>query len=57
MADQRKEWLQQYDPLVCINHNKKTIGYKEFIDKELIHFSIADNVRSIPNMVDGMKPS
>jgi len=30
--------------------------YSEFVHKELIHFSIADNVRSIPSMVDGLKP-
>jgi DNA topoisomerase-2 len=57
MADNRKDWLQTYDPKVCIDHNKKQIGYKEFIDKELIHFSIADNQRSIPSIVDGLKPS
>lgn len=30
--------------------------FSEFINKELIHFSIADNTRSIPSMVDGLKP-
>ena len=33
-----------------------TITYSEFINKELILFSNADNERSIPNMVDGLKP-
>lgn len=56
-VENRKEWLKGYDPTICIDHNKKTIGYREFIDKELIHFSVADNQRSIPNLVDGMKPS
>ena len=56
-SDDRKVWLQQYDPRLGIDHNKKTIGYKEFIDRELIHFSNADNFRSIPSMVDGLKPS
>lgn len=32
------------------------ISYSEFINKELILFSNADNERSIPNMVDGLKP-
>jgi DNA topoisomerase-2 len=31
-------------------------SFKEFIDLELIHFSVADNIRSIPNVVDGLKP-
>lgn len=27
MADARKDWLQGYNPTVCIDHNKKTIGF------------------------------
>jgi DNA topoisomerase-2 len=30
--------------------------YKDFIDKELILFSQASNLRAIPCMVDGLKP-
>ena len=56
MADARKEWLRGYDPEVHIDHSSKTITYGDFINKELIHFSNADNVRSIPSMVDGLKP-
>ena len=55
-ADQRKEWLRGYDPNVFVDHSSDTISYADFIDKELIHFSNADNVRSIPSMVDGLKP-
>ena len=29
----------------------------EFVNDELIHFSNEDNDRSIPNMMDGLKPS
>lgn len=32
------------------------ISYSDFINKELILFSLADCVRSIPSMVDGLKP-
>lgn len=32
------------------------IPYADFINKELILFSMADNVRSIPSVVDGLKP-
>jgi DNA topoisomerase-2 len=56
MTDARKEWLQKYQRDICIDHTKKTIGFKEFVDKELIHFSIADNHRSIPHLIDGLKP-
>ena len=56
MADARKEWLRGYDPNVFVDHSSATISYSDFIDRELIHFSNADNVRSIPSMVDGLKP-
>ena len=55
-ADARKDWLMTYDRKLCIDHSKKAIGLKEFIDHELIHFSVADNHRSIPSLVDGLKP-
>lgn len=32
------------------------ISYSDFINKELILFSMADNLRSIPSVVDGFKP-
>lgn len=33
-----------------------SVTYSDFINKELILFSNMDNERSIPNMVDGLKP-
>jgi hypothetical protein len=33
-----------------------TLTYKDFIDKELVLFSRADCERSIPSVVDGLKP-
>jgi DNA topoisomerase-2 len=32
------------------------ISYSDFMNKELILFSMADNVRSIPCVADGLKP-
>lgn len=55
-ADLRKDWLQTYDEKICVDHSKPVITYSDFIHKELIHFSIADNRRSIPSLVDGLKP-
>lgn len=55
-ADKRKEWLKNYDPefeFVC----QKYVSFSDSIDKELIHFSAYDNIRSIPNLMDGLKPS
>jgi DNA topoisomerase-2 len=55
-ADKRKDWLKVYDPEVEYVP-KNTVSFSDSIDKELIHFSAYDNVRSIPNIMDGLKPS
>ena len=39
-----------------MDNSSETIRVSEFINKELILFSMADNIRSIPSMVDGLKP-
>ena len=57
LAHLRKEWLEKYDPSAIVDHNKKVLTVSNFVNKELIHFSNADNIRSIPSIVDGLKPS
>jgi DNA topoisomerase-2 len=57
-ADDRKEWLKTYDSrrtLAVVKGGK--IPYNRFIHDELIHFSNADNLRSLPHVMDGLKPS
>jgi len=54
--DDRKRWLSKYDPEDTIEMIGD-ITYKDFINKELIHFSNADNLRSIPSLIDSFKPS
>ena len=56
MADERKEWLRQFVPGTYMDHAEKTVSYTDFVNKELILYSMADNVRSIPSVVDGLKP-
>lgn len=56
-AGDRKEWLGNYDPTDYLDTNQTTISYEDFINKEMIHFSIYDNERSIPCIVDGLKTS
>lgn len=56
-ADERKKWLMKYDSSNTLDHKQREVTYTEFINKELIHFSNADNIRSIPSIVDGLKPS
>ncbi|EST09519.1 Toprim domain protein [Kalmanozyma brasiliensis GHG001] len=55
-ADDRKEWLRQFRPGTYLDHNAHLIPYADFVNKELILFSMADNMRSIPSVVDGLKP-
>ncbi|RMD41499.1 hypothetical protein DV735_g3616, partial [Chaetothyriales sp. CBS 134920] len=55
-ADERKEWLRQFKPGTFLDHTAKKITYTDFINKELILFSMADNIRSIPSVIDGLKP-
>ncbi|CAA0812751.1 DNA topoisomerase 2 [Striga hermonthica] len=52
----RKEWLQKYEPGTFLDQKEKHVKYSDFVNKELIQFSAADLKRSIPCMVDGLKP-
>jgi DNA topoisomerase-2 len=56
-ADDRKEWLANYSRDAYLDTSKPDIPYEEFVDRGLIHFSIYDNERSIPNLMDGLKIS
>lgn len=56
-ANHRKEWLNTYDKNAYIDTNLLGITYEEFVNKELIEFSIQDCIRSIPNIIDGLKES
>ncbi|KAL3537453.1 hypothetical protein ACH5RR_000819 [Cinchona calisaya] len=52
----RKNWLRQFEPGTYLDQKEKLIKYSDFVNKELILFSMADLQRSIPSMVDGLKP-
>jgi DNA topoisomerase-2 len=56
MAEDRREWLSKFQENTFVDHSQKELSYADFINKELILFSRADNVRSIPSVVDGLKP-
>ena len=55
-ADDRKAWLLKYEADLYVDHNVAAVSYSDFVNKELIHFSMMDNMRSIPSLVDGLKP-
>ena len=59
-VEARKRWLNSIQLNTFLNYSKAQkhgVNYSEFINRELILFSIADNVRSIPHVMDGFKPS
>ncbi|GAM24783.1 hypothetical protein SAMD00019534_079580 [Acytostelium subglobosum LB1] len=57
-ADDRKKWMEEFTPGTYLDqYGTKSVSITDFIDKELILFSIADCERSIPSVVDGLKTS
>ena len=56
-ADDRKLWLSHYDPTKMLIPVAAKASYTNFVNSELIHFSNADNIRSLPHLMDGLKPS
>jgi DNA topoisomerase-2 len=55
-ADARKQWLGRFVPGTYLDNSTKRITYDDFVNRELILFSMADNLRSIPSVIDGLKP-
>lgn len=55
-ANDRKIWLGGYDESDVLDYNVQRVPISDFINKDLIHFSNYDNLRSIPG-IDGLKPS
>ena len=52
-------WLTSHSvlkPGTYLDHTQREIPLSDFINRELILFSMADNIRSIPSVVDGLKP-
>jgi len=57
-SDSRKQWiLENIKNPKIIDYTSSKVSISSLINKELVLFSIADNVRSIPSFIDGLKPS
>ena len=57
-AESRKKWiLENIKNPETLDYTKCKVNIKDLVNKELVLFSIEDNIRSIPNLVDGLKPS
>ena len=68
MVESRKDWLLAsmeekkrrrelgLPDVYLYEKNTKSVSYHDFVNKELVLFSNLDNERSIPSLVDGLKP-
>ncbi|KAM8795340.1 DNA topoisomerase 2-alpha [Eudromia elegans] len=56
MEDRRQRKLRGLSEDYLYGKNSNWLTYNDFINKELVLFSNADNERSIPSLVDGLKP-
>ena len=56
-ADDRKVWLSTYNRADHLDTSHKHVTYEDFMTREMKHFSIYDNQRSIANGMDGLKIS
>ncbi|XP_011168143.1 DNA topoisomerase 2 isoform X2 [Solenopsis invicta] len=67
-VDQRKDWLMNHmnetkrrkeiglGERYLYEKDTRTVSFSDFINVELVLYSNYDNVRSIPNLMDGLKP-
>lgn len=67
-VDLRKDWLTNHmeetkrrketglNERYLYQKDTRAVSFSDFINVELVLFSNYDNVRSIPNMIDGLKP-
>ena len=56
-ADDRKVWLSSYNRADHLDTSHKHVSYEDFMTREMKHFSVYDNQRSIANGMDGLKIS
>lgn len=56
-ADDRKSWMNKYVEGTFVDHSKQSLSYEDFINKELVQYSRYDLMRSVPSMMDGLKPT
>lgn len=65
LAEQRKAWLQGFDPSKSVMTIKGivkepqvcNVPFEDFLNVEMIKFSMEDCIRNLPNLYDGLKES
>jgi DNA topoisomerase-2 len=55
-ADERKQWIESFVSGTYLDQDVASISYTDFVNRELVLFSMASNQRAIPSVVDGLKP-
>lgn len=55
-VEARKDWLAEYKQGTYLDQSLGSLSYTDFVNKELILFSLASNQRAIPSLCDGLKP-
>ncbi len=52
--DDRERWLSHYEPTKMLIPVASKASYTNFVNCELIHFSNADDIRSLPHVMNGL---
>ena len=56
-ANERKDFLSEiYNPNTYVDYTQSSTSIGDYIINEMSHFSNEDNIRSIPSIVDSLKP-
>ena len=50
-------WIAGYEPGTHIDFDVDAMAYSDFVDKEYIIMAVQSNLRGIPHVIDGFKPS
>ena len=53
----RKDWINSYVPGTHMDFSQQEMTYRDFVDREYIVMAVQSNLRGIPHVMDGLKPS
>ena len=53
----RKQWIANYEQGTHMDFSVQEMPYADFVNKEYIVMAVQSNLRGIPHVMDGLKPS
>ena len=56
-ASDRKQWIGAYEQGTHMDFTVQEMSYSDFVNKEYIIMAVQSNLRGIPHVLDGLKPS